>query len=900
MPKKQFILLVFFSALFLTASGNIKDSLEISLKNILSDTAQVMEYNRIARDLLFGVNQDFNQALHFATKGLTLAEKTGFNKGQAELHRSLGSVWFYLNDFDKALEHYQKALSICEILEDNNGIALNYYNIALIYRTQHIEPYYSLQLLLKALSHWKDAGNVTNMIEAYKSIIQLYEDVQDYNHAEAYAKEAIELAKETGKKKEQGSLYNLLADIEIFQGNLKEAEEDYNKSLQIFEELGDQLQVARITHNIAFKLHPNEPELVIELFQKSAAIYEKLSPANRAVALIYYNIARKYQSLNNIDSTKYYMSKALDKAILSNNSQTIATIYNYTGQHFLEWGEINNARQDFLKAHDIALKSGIYNLQLEALSGLSEVNYKTGNYKTAFEYLKRYLVIADSLNIEENKRNVQHLTMQYEYKQDLLEQSEIIKAELERQHQSIKYQQSVVTIVSLALIFAGILLLFLIRSNTQKKHVNVKLNQQKSEILRINNELQISNNEILNYKDNLETMVIEQTAKLNENEFQLRTLSNNLPRGVIFRLIVNDINKVLSGEYNEGINFPFISDTLDNLLGISSKELFNNSGLIFEIILPEYRENLVSAIVNTKNNESFDLECHFETKQGKFLWIHIRAMMHTKDGNSRIFEGFMLDITVRKQIEIEIIRAKEKAEEADFLKSAFLANMSHEIRTPMNGILGFASLILVETEENIPPHVMQYANIINDNSLMLLQLLDDIIDISKLESKQMKIVLEESNIDKILMDLYPVFNQLLREKRKVDKVELILEQSDLKEIVFIDTIRIKQVITNLMSNAIKFTKSGSIKFGYERQNDNYIMFYVKDTGIGMEKKYSNIIFERFRQIDEDKKMNIGGTGLGLSISKNLVELMGGKIWVESEPGIGSNFYFTIKAGRVVR
>ena len=239
-----------------------------------------------------------------------------------------------------------------------------------------------------------------------------------------------------------------------------------------------------------------------------------------------------------------------------------------------------------------------------------------------------------------------------------------------------------------------------------------------------------------------------------------------------------------------------------------------------------------------------------------------------------------------------LVEAKERAEEADNLKSAFLANMSHEIRTPMNGILGFASLMQVEKE--ISPTIAQYARIINDNSLVLLQLLNDIIDISKLESKQLKISFSENNINLILSELLTLFKQLLNEKRKND-VTIIFDENSPDVTVMIDAVRLQQVITNLITNAIKFTEKGTIKFGFREEAEDTFLFYVKDTGIGIPSKYHKVIFERFRQVEVQRPQNIGGTGLGLAISKNLVEIMGGKIWVESEPEAGSTFYFTIKA-----
>ncbi|MDR2929284.1 MAG: PAS domain S-box protein [Cytophagaceae bacterium] len=277
-------------------------------------------------------------------------------------------------------------------------------------------------------------------------------------------------------------------------------------------------------------------------------------------------------------------------------------------------------------------------------------------------------------------------------------------------------------------------------------------------------------------------------------------------------------------------------------------------------------------------------------------WYSIRSTaIKWTDGKWAVME-LAMDITARKEAEQELICAKEHAEEADHLKSAFLANMSHEIRTPMNGILGFASLIQLEVDEEISPRVAQYAKIINDNSLSLLQLLDDIIDFSKLEAKQLKIAPMLSNINQLLTGLQMLYVSLLADKGKTDCIEIVLDPSATTETVTVDGLRLQQIITNLMANAIKFTEKGSIHFGYSRVDDEHLRFYVTDTGIGIHPKYHQAIFERFRQVDEEHRHDIGGTGLGLSIARNLVELMGGEIGVESELGEGATFYFTVKAG----
>ncbi len=246
--------------------------------------------------------------------------------------------------------------------------------------------------------------------------------------------------------------------------------------------------------------------------------------------------------------------------------------------------------------------------------------------------------------------------------------------------------------------------------------------------------------------------------------------------------------------------------------------------------------------------------------------------------------------TARKNL----MEAKERAEEADKLKSAFLANMSHEIRTPMNGIVGFAALI---QKEAISPKVARYAQIVNDNCQMLLQLLDDIIDISKLESKQLRMLPVKCNINRLLSDQLLLYRQLLKKKDK-EKIEIILDETTSDETIFVDPVRLQQILMNLVSNAIKFTDKGYIRFGYVKSDNRQLLFHVKDTGIGIPEKQQHFVFDRFRQVEEHSDRNIGGTGIGLAISKSLAEMMGGTIWVESEPGVGSCFYFTIEAKKI--
>ncbi|OFX86797.1 MAG: hypothetical protein A2W99_06970 [Bacteroidetes bacterium GWF2_33_16] len=236
--------------------------------------------------------------------------------------------------------------------------------------------------------------------------------------------------------------------------------------------------------------------------------------------------------------------------------------------------------------------------------------------------------------------------------------------------------------------------------------------------------------------------------------------------------------------------------------------------------------------------------------------------------------------------------AIEKAEEANRLKSAFLANMSHELRTPMNGIIGFSKLLYDNPETDLPTR-LKFLNIVNKSGYILLNLINDIIDLSKIEANQLKLMYANCRLNEIMDELY-CFYLSERENTEKNDVEIKVSKGveDDNFAIYTDGNRIRQVLFNLLSNALKFTKQGSIEFGYYFELPQ-IIFFVKDTGIGLSKFECDIIFERFRQIDDSSTRRYGGSGLGLSISKGVVESMHGKIWVESEKSQGSKFYFSI-------
>jgi PAS domain S-box-containing protein len=244
-----------------------------------------------------------------------------------------------------------------------------------------------------------------------------------------------------------------------------------------------------------------------------------------------------------------------------------------------------------------------------------------------------------------------------------------------------------------------------------------------------------------------------------------------------------------------------------------------------------------------------------------------------------------------RQINRELEIAKHKAEESDRLKSAFLANMSHEIRTPMNGILGFSSLL--RNTELTDKERLSYINIIDTSGKRLLNIINDLIDISKIEAGQMPVRLSECNVTEHIEELNKFFSLEAKQKG----LELICQKTNVSEppVITTDISKFNAVFTNLLKNAIKYTQNGNITFGFTPKG-KYLEFFVKDTGIGIPKNRIKAIFDRFVQADIEDRDAYEGAGLGLAITRAYVEMLGGKIWVDSVEGKGSTFYFTLPVG----
>ncbi len=384
-------------------------------------------------------------------------------------------------------------------------------------------------------------------------------------------------------------------------------------------------------------------------------------------------------------------------------------------------------------------------------------------------------------------------------------------------------------------------------------------------------EVNVREKSLKDFNDNLEEIIEERTQQLRESE---QTYTSIFKSNQTVMLLIHQGTRTVVDINQAAVDFYGYS--FAEMLGMKMEKINVSSTKIINEAINSVKGNKVKYFIfkhQLANSEIRDVEVYSE-----------RILLN---GEDHLF-SIVHDISELKKTQAELVIAKNSAEESDRLKSSFLANMSHEIRTPMNGIIGFTNLL--KEEELSEAERQRFIEIIDKSGKHLLNIINDVIDISKIESNQVKAKVSTFNINESIDYIYSFFHS--------EALHLGLELKCHKPLpnsranISSDQDKLHAVLTNLVKNAIKFTPQGKIEFGY-RIDYNDIEFYVNDTGLGIEEVDQSDIFMRFRQAENRSNKNTEGSGLGLAICKAYVELLGGVIWVESEITIGSKFYFTI-------
>lgn len=350
------------------------------------------------------------------------------------------------------------------------------------------------------------------------------------------------------------------------------------------------------------------------------------------------------------------------------------------------------------------------------------------------------------------------------------------------------------------------------------------------------------------------------------------------------------------------IGLAFVNNNLD-IVQLNSKaaQLFNrkkeictNSNIQNYLDMKSVVE--IQKAIEIAVNYNKKPRCTLVLKDHKSITYYVKTSVFAIRKN--LFLLVLSNISNQKVKETVLIKAKERAESADKLKSSFLANISHEIRTPLNSVIGFSELLIEKGIQHDKAN--QILKVIYKNSKTLLTLLTDMIDIARLEAKEIESEKRICSLEAITFNMVAVANSIASKANK-HHIEFIIDRNNdiPNKKILADELNIQKIFKHLIDNAYKFTKEGSITIGYKiematnQMKKQYLKFYIKDTGVGISDDKKKLIFKKFRQIDESSRRLYGGTGLGLSICKGLVEIMGGKIWVTAQENNGTEVYFTI-------
>jgi PAS domain S-box-containing protein len=788
-----------------------------------------------------------SDTLTLTLQSLAASKHSGNYALQVKLNRSVGSIYLRLDQPLEAIPFFKAGLLVADKLKD--------WDACLLLRFALGDSYFELGKMDSALFFYEENLSFCQKRnfkdregECLLRMAKTYLYSGSYDRSLDLYFEALQIFESSNNTLGVAKVHKDLGLLYINLGNNLQAMSFLERSLKVITLTDDQISKAEIIYRIGVaKERLKEYQSALSYFDKAKNIYASTGNYRKA-AYVERARGRVFFRMADIKVAIQITGGALKVFEKYHYNWGIIEACNDLGVFCAKQGDYRKAENYLFRALDLSQKLNSSTLIKDTYLHISELYSTKKDYKNALYYYRISKAINDSVLINEKIARLGGLQSKFE--------SDKKESEIQRKNDvivknvaTIKKQKVHIYLIGVALVLILLFLSFIYRQY-------IKLERKGHQFERINAEL--------------DQRVKDRTSALRLTQFSIEQA----------------VDPIFWIDWSG--RFVYVNNAACVNLMFSKEDLMEKK---INQIAPELSYDVWNEYWEVVRKEgSLVIETFFRRKDlSRFpVEILLNYIMHER---TEYAFAFVHDISDRKNKEENLRKAKEKAEESDKLKSAFLANMSHEIRTPMNAIIGFSDMLV--SRDFSEEEKDEFAQIIKSSGDTLLNLIDDIIDISLIEAGQLKTKVISINLYNSINDINKFF-QSEKSRLKKDQVDIRIASLNMDQSIFIeaDQTRFRQVLTNLIGNALKFTDEGYIETGIEVLDDKMVRIYVKDTGIGIPSEKLHLVFERFQKLDGENRI-YGGTGLGLTISKKLVEQMNGDLTVTSEVDKGSVFSFII-------
>jgi PAS domain S-box-containing protein len=853
-----------------SALYRFKRALSMTATNAYPELQSV--YKNIGRVL---VKQWKNkEALLYLDSAFSLNSKVKDSYVECEILSNYGRAYENLGIENKSEEYYDKMYRLavkdknyfhqieCLINQSRLAIQQGKFNKSLIHALD------AMTLTRKALYKHEYVQYTDIMIQ----LAEAYFELSQLDLTAQYLFNALKLSQRHGLDQRTATVLLNLGWLYKVEGKYEEAQKYANQAQKLSEKMGDRAGVSdgHNLHGLIYVEFKNYSDAITE-FEKALTLRESLEYV-KGVSATQFNMAEVYEKQNQFEKALSLFKKVIATEERAGNKADLALTYGSISKLYIKKGDFKAARTYIEKAMQLGKESDSPLIQRDNAHVYATYYEATQDYKKALEYLKLSQELNDKVYALNGAEKLAEYEAMYEIEKNQKE-IELLNQKQQSQEAQLKLQQSELAKKNILIVTAGVWFIIIVitgfvgyRYYLNKAAINKKLITLNQEVSSKSEEIQSNLDRITELKNGLEI-----------SEEKYRSLVEN----------ANDIIYELDGSGK----ITYYNPAGERITGYSGEELIKK--YFWELIDPSVAKDYTQEIINLmkKQSEFSYLEIPVKTKSGEKIWLGQNIHM-IYEGN-RLVKGDVVarEITAQKLAEEEMIKAKEQAEKANSAKSEFLANISHEVRTPLNGVIGFSDLL---TRTGLDKNQQKYVSTISQSATGLLTIIDGILDFSKIEAGKLKLSIDKTDLHSMANQAIEMVSYQAHEK----ELKLILDiQPEVPHTIWADEMRLKQVILNLLSNAVKFTEAGEVVLKIEKIEDDHnkvkLLFSVSDTGIGIEEKNQQRIFEPFMQEDISTTKIYGGTGLGLTISNELLSLMGSKLHLKSKLGKGSQFYFDV-------